>query len=76
MNVLLVEGDEDKRVVPWLVEATGVCWCPNKSPIVHISSYDGVENLLKPGEIETQLKRSGLMSLGVIVDADESVSGR
>lgn len=76
MKMLLVEGDEDKRVVPWLAEAAGILWNPNKAPIVDIYPYDGVDTLLRPGEIETQLKRSGLTALGVIVDADESASGR
>lgn len=76
MKVLLVEGSEDKRVVPWLVEAAGIPWNPDKTPIVEIVHFDGVEALLRPGEIETQLKRSRLSALGVLVDADESVSGR
>ena len=76
MKVLLVEGNEDKRVIPQLVEAAGILWAPNRTQIVDIVPFDGVDALLKPGEIETQLKRSRLTALGVLVDADESASGR
>lgn len=76
MRLLLVEGKDDLRVIPWLVERAGIDWGPKASPIVRISDYDGVENLLAEGEIETQLKASGLTALGVMVDADESALGR
>src|SRR5262245_50947660 len=76
-NILLVEGDEDKRVIPQLIEANGVRWGERDEPkIVHIESYNGVEQLLQPGEIETHLKASGLKALGVMVDADEDAAGR
>ncbi len=75
-RVLLVEGQEDLRVVPWLIESTGVDWGPKDAPIVSIAAYDGVENLLAAGEIETRLKASGLQALGVMVDADTSATSR
>lgn len=75
-KVLLVEGADDLRVVPWLVELAGISWGTKKQPIVAISQCEGVDNLLAEGEIETRLKASGLTALGVIVDADESASSR
>lgn len=75
-HLLLVEGDEDKRVIPWLIENAGIPWGPKESPLVKIVSSDGVDTLLSPGFIETHLKTSGLSSLGVMVDADESVEER
>lgn len=76
-KVLLVEGDEDKRVIPHLIEANGIRWGERDEPkVVEIYAYDGVENLLRPGEIETWLKGSGLKALGILVDADESAPGR
>lgn len=75
-RVLLVEGQEDLRVVPWLVESTGIDWGPRDSPLVTIAAYDGVENLLAAGEIEARMKASGLQALGVMVDADESAPAR
>jgi hypothetical protein len=75
-RVLLVEGAEDLRVFPWLLEQSGVPWGATKDPIVKIVQYEGATNLLSEGEIETQLKASGLLALGVIVDADENAAGR
>ncbi len=70
---LLVEGEEDKRVIPHLMEANGISWgpTPEHAP-VFIQPYDGIDNLLKPGIIETELKASGLQSLGIVADADEN----
>lgn len=75
-RLLLVEGEEDKRVIPWLIESTGIEWGPSNSPIVNIVCSDGVDELLSPGFIETHLKSSGLSSLGVIVDANDSLENR
>jgi hypothetical protein len=74
--LLLVEGDEDKRVLPWLIERAGVNWGPKSEPIVTIIANDGVEPLLTAGVIETYFKQSGLLALGVIVDADENAVAR
>ena len=67
---LLVEGDTDKRVVPYLMEANGVVWNSADQPIVYIEPYGGINDLLKPGVIESELKASGLEALGVMVDAN------
>lgn len=67
---LLVEGDTDKRVMPFLLEANGVAWNPDGRPVVHIESCDGIEEMLKPGAIEGELAASGLEALGAVVDAD------
>ncbi len=75
-RLLLVEGDEDKRVLPWLIERAGVSWGSKKEPVVIIEALDGAENLLAAGVIETYLKQSGLSALGVIVDADEDAAAR
>ena len=68
---LLVEGADDERVIPELMEANGVIWGEKKEDaVVKIESYDGIENLLAKGAIETELKASGLKMLGVMVDAN------
>lgn len=67
---LLVEGDTDKRVMPFLLEANGVVWEAAGQPVVHIESCDGVEEMLKPGAIEGELAASGLEALGAVVDAN------
>jgi Protein of unknown function (DUF3226) len=71
---LLVEGQEDKRVIPYLIEAaTGIPWSsPDGQVAVFIQPYDGLENLLTPGLIETELKASGLVMLGILADADDN----
>lgn len=76
-NRLLVEGEEDKRVVPWLIEANGIPWGETRQrAIVDIESYDGIENLLNPSVISTELKASGLAALGIIIDANDSAAER
>jgi len=74
---LLVEGNEDKRVIPELIEANGIPWGETKKEaIVEIQSYDGIENMLDFDEIDTQLDDSGLTALGLIVDADDNPTAR
>ena len=74
-RILLVEGEEDKRVIPELIEKTsGIAWEVGNTTIVGIKKFDGKSELLKPGQIETELKGSGLISLGVLIDADEDAA--
>ncbi|MCK4659658.1 MAG: hypothetical protein KAV82_09085 [Phycisphaerae bacterium] len=74
---LLVEGDEDKRVIPQLIEANGIRWGENRDTwIVELDQCDGFENMVKPGVIETELKASGLEVLGIIADANDNAGRR
>lgn len=76
-KVLLVEGVEDQRVIPELVEANGIQWGDReKDWIVQIKSMDGVENLLDKQRINVQLKSSALKILGIILDADDEPADR
>lgn len=76
-NVLLVEGDDDKRVIPELMEANGISWgATRESWPVEIKPYDGIKNIVKQGVIETELKASGLKVLGIIADANDCVDSR
>jgi len=72
---LLVEGPDDKHVVPPLMEANGVAW-PDKHRPVEIRTFDGLPKLLKPGVIEALLKSSGTRIVGIVVDADENAQTR
>jgi hypothetical protein len=73
---LLVEGAEELRVIPQLMEANGVTWNRGEEPL-NIINCDGVENLLKPKYISAQLKTpNGLTHLGIIMDADEEPDNR
>ena len=67
---LLVEGEVDKRVIPYLMEANGVTWKVGDRHVVHIQSFGGVDELLKPGVIGAELQASKLEALGVLVDAN------
>ena len=71
---LLLEGETDKRVIPYLMEENGVEW-PDPPP-VFIEPYHGVDELLKPEVIRTELKASGLEALGVVVDANGNAGAR
>jgi hypothetical protein len=73
---LLVEGNDDLRVLPQLIEKSGVAWGPKENPIVKIRQCDGVDELFASGVIATELKASGLSALGVIVDADDNAQSR
>ncbi|MCI5145331.1 MAG: hypothetical protein D3923_07310 [Candidatus Electrothrix sp. AR3] len=75
-KVLLVEGADDQRVIPELVEKNGIPWGDKpKDWIVQIKSMGGVENLDK-NLINIELKASGLKIFGIIVDADEEPANR
>lgn len=75
--LLLVEGLEDQRVIPHLVEANGHRWGErNETPLVQIEQCDGVENMLAERFISNYLKRSGLQACGILVDADGDVQAR
>ncbi|MFM6498105.1 MAG: DUF3226 domain-containing protein, partial [Dolichospermum sp.] len=67
---LLVEGEDDLRVIPELIEKTGINWVENKKPIVTIKQIGGKDNLTS-NLISTELQVSGLTHLGVMVDADD-----
>ncbi len=75
-NVLLVEGKEDLRVIPELIEANGVDWGTRKNPVVYIRDYDGYVQLVDPDVISTELQASGLSALGIAIDADDNPIGR
>ncbi|MCW5198373.1 hypothetical protein VU06_01335 [Desulfobulbus sp. F3] len=78
-KVLLVEGEEDKRVIPQLVEANGIKWGEKeKEWIVEIQALGSVEKLLDKEEISIQLRmrRRTLKILGIILDADDCPTNR
>lgn len=71
-NRLLVEGEEDKRVIPQLIEANGIPWGErNQKHIVEIKAARGIEKLLEPGRISTELVDETLRRLGILLDADD-----
>ena len=75
-NKLLVEGEQDKRVFPYLLDAH-IVWGDSKVDWpVNIIAYNGVDDLLEDGEIQTQLKTPEIEAIGIIVDANDSLKSR
>lgn len=75
-NWLLVEGKQDERVLPQLVEAGGIPWGESKEEhIVEIQSYGGFNNL-NANLLNAEFKRSGLRALGLIADANANPLAR
>ena len=72
---LIVEGEQDKRVIPEFIEAKGIPWGERRdTAIVDIEVYGG-NQFIDSDLIATELKASGLTNLGLIVDADDNPSG-
>jgi hypothetical protein len=73
---LIVEGRVDRRVIPELIERSGIAWGETKGQrIVEIRELDGLENVDDPAEgLALELKASDLRRLGVIIDADEDAA--
>ncbi|MBD2297602.1 hypothetical protein H6G80_07240 [Nostoc sp. FACHB-87] len=72
---LLVEGKDDERVIPELIEKNGIYWGKKGEEIVFIKDCDGYPNI-DSNLISTELQASGLTHLGVMIDADENLSAR
>jgi hypothetical protein len=70
-NVLLVEGKDDLRTIPYLIGLNGINWGSGKNTIVHVKDCEGWKNIVKPGLISTELKADGIEVLGILLDADE-----
>ncbi len=67
---LLVEGETDKSVIPYLMEANGVTWPDPPNFPVYIKVSHSVNEILKPEVIEAEVRASGLEALGIVVDAN------
>ncbi|NJL92115.1 MAG: hypothetical protein HC916_21850 [Coleofasciculaceae cyanobacterium SM2_1_6] len=76
-KILLVEGNQEIRVIPELIEKNGVVWKINdKQTVVHIKGNKGDRELVDADKISTALQSSGLSILGIIIDADENPTRR
>lgn len=74
-RVLVVEGQDEKRVFPELLELAGIPWPKGNEP-VDIEERDGIDNILEVGFIETTLKASGVQAVGIVVDANGDPTSR
>ncbi len=70
-RLLLVEGADDQRLLPWLVElGCGLEWIRDGRLLVFIEEKGGAEAMLQQGTIAAELLDSGREALGVVMDAD------
>jgi hypothetical protein len=74
-KILLVEGKDERWVLPELLELAGIAWPKGNEP-VHIEEQDGVAKLLAPAVIEATLKASGVTAVGIVVDANGDPGAR
>ena len=73
---LIVEGEQDMRVIPELIEANGIAWGEKKEEaVVYIHPY-GSDQFIDSTSISAELKASKLRSLGLLVDADDNLEDR
>ncbi len=76
-NKLLVEGKDDERVIPHLMEANGIDWGETRTTwVVEIKECNGFESMVEQDLIETELKESGLRALGIVADANDHAEQR
>jgi hypothetical protein len=75
-NILLVEGDEEKRVIPYLMDEHVVWGDKEDEWVAEIRSYGGIEDLLDPGNIEPAVRVIGRKAVGIVVDADDQFDSR
>jgi hypothetical protein len=73
---LLVEGDDEKRVIPFFMDEHVLWGDKENERIVDISQFGGIEDLLKPGNIEAESKVPGLRAMGIVIDADDQFESR
>ena len=66
--VLLVEGLDDKYVIEALCKRVGL------EPEPHVERKQGVDALLR--SLDTEANAPGVLAMGVVVDADDSVESR
>jgi hypothetical protein len=70
-NVLLVEGQDEVRTIPELMEINGVAWGTRKNPAVWLKDCEGCDNIINADAIGVELKADGIEALGILLDADE-----
>lgn len=51
-NVLLVEGQDELRTIPELIEINGISWGTRKNPVVLLRDCEGCENFIRQSKRE------------------------
>jgi hypothetical protein len=70
-NRLLVEGKDEQRTIPELIEINGINWVNGNDTVVYIEDCEGCENIIDRDVIAAELKATGREALGILLDADE-----
>lgn len=69
---LFVEGFDEQRVIPQLIESHGVAWGEKRAEwIVEIVEAGGISKLLDPELLSTHFDDPTLTHLGLLLDADD-----
>ena len=68
---LLVEGEKDKRVFPYLMEANGIDWPKGNEP-VDIKPLGS--KAVRKADVTGELVATGLRIMGLILDADDDAN--
>ncbi len=71
-NLLLVEGNDEKYTIPRIMDHYVVWGDKESDRIVEIKNLDSVDEIMKPGVIESYAKIPKLNALGIIIDANDS----
>ncbi len=75
-NILLVEGDEEKRVIPFLMDHHVVWGDKETEWVAQVKSHGGIEDLLQRLNIESEAMVPGRKAVGIVVDANDHLDSR
>jgi hypothetical protein len=75
-NILLVEGDEEKRVIPYLMDHYVVWGDDEFEFVVQVKSHGGIDNLLEFNNIKSEAAVPGRRAVGIVVDANDHFDSR
>jgi hypothetical protein len=68
-RVLIVEGKDERYVLPEMLELAGIAWPRDNEP-VRIEDQNGIANILAPAFLTATFKASGVTAVGIVVDAN------
>jgi hypothetical protein len=75
-NVLLVEGQDEVRTIPYLMGLNGIDWGKEENTVVKLRDCKGYSNIIKASAIAVELKADGVEALGILLDADDRPEDR
>jgi hypothetical protein len=66
-NVLLVEGQDEVRTIPYLMGLNGIDWGKEENTVVKLRDCKGYTNIIKAAAIAVELKADGVEALGILL---------